>query len=43
MKLDMNPFLISMVELKHNKILVCMDQAEMTKVKNVIISDDLHN
>jgi hypothetical protein len=43
MKLDMNPFPASMVELKHKKILVCMDQAEMTKARNVVVSDDLYN
>jgi hypothetical protein len=30
MKLNMNPFSVSMVELDHKKILVRMDQAEMT-------------
>jgi hypothetical protein len=43
MKLDTNPFPVSMVELEHKKILVCMDQAETTKGKNVVIFDDLHN
>jgi hypothetical protein len=42
-KLDTDPFPISMVELKHKKILVRMDQAERTKGKSVVISDDLHN
>jgi hypothetical protein len=32
-----------MVELKHKKILVRADQAETTKGKNVVISDDLRN
>jgi hypothetical protein len=43
MKLDTDPFPISMVELEHKKILVCTDQDEMTKGKNVVISDDLCN
>jgi hypothetical protein len=43
MKLDTNSFPISMVELEHKKILVCMDQAETAKGKNMIICDDLHN
>jgi hypothetical protein len=43
MKLDMDPFPIGMVELMDKKVLVCMDQAEMTKGKNVVISDELHN
>jgi hypothetical protein len=43
MKLDMDSFPVGMVELKHKKILVRMDQAETTKGKNVVISDDLHN
>jgi hypothetical protein len=43
MKLDMNPFPVSMVELEHKKILVPRDQSETTKGKNVVVSDDLHN
>jgi hypothetical protein len=43
MKLDMNLFSISMVELMNKKILVHMDQAETTKGKNVVVSDDLRN
>jgi hypothetical protein len=43
MKLDTNPFPISMVELEHKKILVRMDQAKMTKGKNVVVFDDLRN
>jgi hypothetical protein len=43
MKLDMNPFPVSMVELEHKKNLVHIDQAETTKGKNVVISDDLRN
>jgi hypothetical protein len=43
MKLDMDPFPVGMVELEHKKILVCTDQAETTKGKNVVVSNDLHN
>jgi hypothetical protein len=43
MKPDIDPFPIGMVEIEHKKILVHTDQAEMTKGKNVVISDDLHN
>jgi hypothetical protein len=43
MKLDTDPFPIGMVELEHKKILLCTDQAETTKGKSVVISDDLHN
>jgi hypothetical protein len=43
MKLDTDPFPIGMVELEHKKILVRTNQAKMTKGKNVVASDDLHN
>jgi hypothetical protein len=43
MKLDVNPFPVSMVELEHRKILVSTDQAKMTKSKNVVVSDDPRN
>jgi hypothetical protein len=43
MKLDMDPFSVGTVELEHKKILVRMDQAETTKGKSVVVSDDLHN
>jgi hypothetical protein len=43
MKLDTDPFPVDMVELMDKKILVRTDQAEMTRGKNVIISDELHN
>jgi hypothetical protein len=38
-KLNMDPFPVGMVELMDKKVLVRMDQAEMTKGKNVVISD----
>jgi hypothetical protein len=43
MKLDTDPFPVGMVELMDKNILVRMDQAEMTKGKNVVISDEWHN
>jgi hypothetical protein len=43
MKLDTDPFPVGMVELEHKKILVRTNQAKMTKGKNVVASDDLHN
>jgi hypothetical protein len=43
MKLNTDPFLIGMVELMDKKILVCTDQAETTKGKNVVVSDELRN
>jgi hypothetical protein len=43
MKLDTDQFPVGMVELEHMKILVRVDQAEMTKGKNVVISDNLCN
>jgi hypothetical protein len=43
MKHDTNLFPIGMVELMNKKILVRTDQAEMTKGKNVVVSDDLRN
>jgi hypothetical protein len=43
MKLDMDPFPIGMVELMNKKVLVRTDQAKMTKGKNVVVSDELHN
>jgi hypothetical protein len=39
MKLDIDPF----HELLDKKILVRTDQAEMTKGKNVVVSDELRN
>jgi hypothetical protein len=43
MKLDIDPFPVGMVELLDKKILVRTDQAEMTKGKNVVVSDELCN
>jgi hypothetical protein len=42
-KLDMDSFLVGMVELMDKKVLVCTDQVEMTKGKNVVIFNELHN
>jgi hypothetical protein len=43
MKLNTGPFPVSMVEVEHKKILVHTDQAETTKGKSVVVSDDLCN
>jgi hypothetical protein len=43
MKLNTDPFPIGLVELKHKKILVRTDQAETTKGKNMVVSDDIRN
>jgi hypothetical protein len=43
MKLDMDPFPISMVELMNKKVLGHTDPAEMTKGKNVVVFAKLHN
>jgi hypothetical protein len=43
MKLDTDAFPTGMVKLMDKKVLVCTDQAEMTKGKNVVIFDELCN
>jgi hypothetical protein len=43
MKLDTDPFPIGMVELMNKKGLVHMDQAEMTRGKNMVVFDELRN
>jgi hypothetical protein len=43
MKHDMDPFPISMVELMDRTVLVCTDQVETTKGKNVVVFDELGN
>jgi hypothetical protein len=43
LKLDMDPFPVGMVKLMDKKVLVRTDQAETTKGKNVIVSDELRN
>jgi hypothetical protein len=43
MKLDMGPFPVGMAELMDKKVLVRTDQAETTKGKNVVVSDELRN
>jgi hypothetical protein len=40
MKLDTDLFPVGMVELMDKKILVCMDQAETTKGKNVVVPNN---
>jgi hypothetical protein len=41
MKLDTDSFPVGMVELEQKKILVCTDQAETTKGRNVVVYNDL--
>jgi hypothetical protein len=43
MKLDVDPFLVDMVDFGEKRILVWTDQASTTRGKNVIISDELRN
>jgi hypothetical protein len=43
MKVDTDPFPVGTVELELKKILARTDQAETTKGKNMIVSDDLRN
>jgi hypothetical protein len=43
MKLNTDPFPIGIVELMNKKVLVRMDQAETTKGKNVVVSDEMCN
>jgi hypothetical protein len=43
MKLDTDPFPICMVMLMGKMVLVRTDQAEMSKGKNVVVSDELCN
>jgi hypothetical protein len=43
MKLETDPFPIGVVELMDKKVLVRMDQAETTKGKNMVVSDELRN
>jgi hypothetical protein len=42
-KLDVNPFLIDLIEFKEKKVLVRTDQATSTAGKNVVMSDELRN
>jgi hypothetical protein len=43
MKLNTDPFPVGMVELMDKKVLVGTDEAETTKGKNVVISDEPGN
>jgi hypothetical protein len=43
MKLDTDLFPMSMIELGEKKILVCSSQANTTRGKNVIVSDELRS
>jgi hypothetical protein len=43
MKLDVDPFPVSMVNLEEKKIMVRSDQASTTKGENVVMSDEIRN
>jgi hypothetical protein len=43
MKLDVDPFPVNTMDFEQKKILVHSDQAETTKGKNVVVSDELRN
>jgi hypothetical protein len=43
MKLDIDPFPVSMVELMDRKVLVRTDEAKTSKGRNMIVSDELRN
>jgi hypothetical protein len=43
MKLDVDPFLINVLELGQKKILMHSDQVATTKANNMIVSNDLKN
>jgi hypothetical protein len=43
MKLDIDPFPVNMVELEGKQILVQTNQAETTKCKQVVVSDELRS
>jgi hypothetical protein len=43
MKLDTDSFTTGMVEPMHKKVLVCTDQANMTKDKNMVVFDELRS
>ena len=40
MQIDQNPFPVHMLELNNPKVLIRSNQAESTKGKNIIISDE---
>jgi hypothetical protein len=41
MKLDVDPFLMDMINFEEKKVLVRTDRANTTKGKRVVVSDDL--
>jgi hypothetical protein len=43
MRLDVDPFLVNTVGYGEKRILVRSDQADMTKGKNVVVSDEHRN
>jgi hypothetical protein len=42
MKLDLVPFSVAMINFEENRVLVRTDQAESTKGKKVLVSDELN-
>jgi hypothetical protein len=41
MKLDVDPFLVGMINFEEKRVLVCTSQADTTKGKGVVVSDEL--
>jgi hypothetical protein len=41
MRLDVDPFLVDMINFDEKRVLVWTDQAETTEGKNVVVSDKL--
>jgi hypothetical protein len=42
-KLDVDPFPVDMINFEEKQVLVCMHQANTTKGKWVVVSDELRN
>jgi hypothetical protein len=42
-KLDVDPFPVDMINFEEKQVLVCMHQANTTKGKRVVVSDELRN
>jgi hypothetical protein len=40
MKLDVDPFPVDMINFEEKRVLVCMDQADTAKGKNVVVPDE---
>jgi hypothetical protein len=39
--LDLDPFPVDLINFEEKKVLMCIDQAESTKGKNMLVSDQL--